>query len=106
MAGYPPPPPGTPPPSQPPGWDPWQQRRYVRDQARAQRAAARAQAAQWALQARAMRRGSILAPLLLITVGVVFLLIETGKIDRAHFWGWYAQWWPLLLVCAGLVVLA
>ena len=106
MAGYPPPPAGTPPPPQPPGWDPWQQRRYMRDQAKAQRAAAKAQAAQWRYQSRAMRRGSILAPLLMITVGVVFLLIETGRIDRVHFWGWYSQWWPLLLVGAGLVVLA
>ena len=53
-----------------------------------------------------MRRGSILAPLLLTTVGVMFLLIQRGRIDRVHFWSWYGQWWPLLLVGAGLVVLA
>ena len=104
MASYPPPPGNVPPP--PPGWDPRMQRRYWRDQAKAQRAAARAQAAQWRYQARAMRRGSILAPLLLTTVGVMFLLIQRGRIDRVHFWSWYGQWWPLLLVGAGLVVLA
>lgn len=114
MASYPPPPPGTPgppppaggyPPPPPSGWDPRSQRRYWRDQARAQRAQVRAQAAQWRYQARAQRRGSILAPVLLITVGIVFLLIQTGHIDRTHFWSWYAQWWPLLLVAAGVVVL-
>jgi len=105
MASYPPPPGSTPPPP-PSGWDPRTQRRYWRDQARAQRAAVRAQAAQWRYQMRAMRRGSILAPLLLIMIGVIFLLIQTGKIDRVHFWNWYGQWWPLLLVGAGLVVLA
>ena len=113
MASYPPPPPGTPgappPPSgyppPPPGWDPRAQRRYWRDQARAQRAQVRAQAEQWRYQVRAQRRGSILAPVLLITIGVIFLLIQTGHIDHTHFWNWYAQWWPLLLVAAGVVVL-
>ena len=36
----------------------------------------------------------------------MFLLIQRGRIDRVHFWSWYGQWWPLLLVGAGLVVLA
>jgi len=109
MASYPPPPgnpPGNTPPPPPQGWDPRMQRRYWRDQARAQRAAVRAQAAQWKYQMRGMRRASILGPVLLIIIGLVFLLIQTGKIDRVHFWTWYAQWWPLLLVGAGLVVLA
>ena len=115
MASYPPPPPGNPggvPPGNrggypppPPGWDPRAQRQYWRDQARAQRAAVRAQAAQWKYQMRAQRRGSILTPVLLITIGIVFLLIQTGRIDRVHFWTWYGQWWPLLLVVAGVVVL-
>jgi DUF4097 and DUF4098 domain-containing protein YvlB len=54
---------------------------------------------------RAQRRGSILAPVLLITIGIIFLLIQTGHIDRMHFWTWYGQWWPILLVAAGVVVL-
>jgi DUF4097 and DUF4098 domain-containing protein YvlB len=103
MAGYPPPYP-------PPGFDPRDQRRYLRDQARAQvraqRAAFRAQRDQMRYQMRGMRRGSILGPILLIAIGVVFLLIQTGRIDHSRFWGWYGQWWPLLLVGAGMVVLA
>ena len=99
MAGYPPPVP-------PPGYDPRAQRRYFRDQARAQRAAMKAQAEQIRYQMRGMRRGSILAPLLLIAIGVVFLLMQTGTIDRQRFWGAYGHWWPLLLVIAGVIVLA
>jgi len=57
-------------------------------------------------QMRGMRRGSILGPTLLIAVGVIFLLMQTGRLDRSHFWGWYGHWWPLLLVGAGVVVLA
>lgn len=56
-------------------------------------------------QMRGMRRSSVLAPILLITIGVVFLLIETGRIDHSAFWGWYGHWWPLLLVGAGFIVL-
>ena len=99
MAGYPPPYP-------PPGFDPRAQRRFLRDQARMQRDAMRAQREQMRYQMRGMRRGSILGPTLLIAVGVIFLLMQTGRLDRSHFWGWYGHWWPLLLVGAGVVVLA
>lgn len=98
MASYPPVP--------PPGYDPRAQRRYLRDQARAQRAAWRAQRDQMRYQMRGMRRGSVLGPFLLIAVGVVFLLIQTGHLDHDRFWDWFGHWWPLLLVGAGVVVLA
>jgi DUF4097 and DUF4098 domain-containing protein YvlB len=57
-------------------------------------------------QMRGLRRGSVLGPLLLIASGVLFLLIQTGRIDHARFWLWYGHWWPLLLVAAGVVLLA
>lgn len=105
MASYPPPVP-------PPGYDPRDQRRILmaqaraqRDAARAQRDAFRAQREQIRFQMRSMRRGSVLGPILLIAVGVVFLLIQTGRIDHSHFWAWYGHWWPLLLVGAGCAVL-
>jgi DUF4097 and DUF4098 domain-containing protein YvlB len=105
MASYPPPPP---PP--PPGYDPHAQRRFYRDQlraqVRAQRDAVRAQSYQIRAQMRGLRRSSVLNPILLIAVGVVFLLIETGHLDHQLFWGWYGHWWPLLLVAAGIVLLA
>jgi DUF4097 and DUF4098 domain-containing protein YvlB len=55
---------------------------------------------------RAMRRGSVLGPLLLIGAGIVFLLIQTGRVDGHDFVASYGHWWPLLLVGAGLIVLA
>jgi DUF4097 and DUF4098 domain-containing protein YvlB len=100
------PPPNTPPPGPPPGYDPRDQRRWYRDQARAQRAAWKAQNMHWRWQMRGMRRGSVLGPLLLIGAGIVFLLIQTGRIDRHDFFASYARWWPLLLVAAGVIVLA
>ena len=101
MAGYPPPypppPPGT--PYGPPNGRDWKyQRRILRDQARAQRD-------QYRLQMRGMRRGSILGPVLVILVGIVFLLVQTGRLHRDHVWEWYGHWWPLLLVLAGAVLL-
>ena len=105
MASYPPPPP---PP--PPGYDPQAQRRYQREQfraqMRAQRDAVRAQQQQIRYQMRGMRRGSVLGPLLLIAVGVLFLLVETSRLNLSRFWEWYGHWWPMLLVAAGIVLLA
>ena len=99
MAGYPPPYP-------PPGIDPRDQRRFYRDQVKAQRAAFRAQRDQMRYQMRGLRRGSIVGPILLIAIGIVFLLIQTGRLNEGNFWGWYGRWWPLLLVLAGVVALA
>ena len=103
MASYPPP--GVP-PVPPPGYDPRDQRRFFREQARAQRAAWRAQRHQFRYQIRSMRRSSMLGPILLIAVGVIFLLLQSGHLDHTRFWAWYGRWWPLLLVAAGAVVLA
>ena len=93
------------PPVPPPGYDPRDYRRYLRDQARAQREAFKAQRQQMRYQMRGMRRGSVLGPILLIAIGIIFLLIQTGRLDHQKFWGWYGHWWPLLLVVGGLVVL-
>jgi DUF4097 and DUF4098 domain-containing protein YvlB len=65
----------------------------------------RAQREAYRYQARSMRRSSILGPLVLISVGVIFLLIQTGHIQAYHFWEWYGRFWPLLLVGAGIVML-
>jgi DUF4097 and DUF4098 domain-containing protein YvlB len=97
MGTYPPPYP--PPPPGPPYGNDWRyQRRILKQQARAQRDAYR-------YQLRSMRRSSILGPLLLVTLGVLFLLQQTGHIERHHLWEWYGRFWPLLLVAAGVVLL-
>lgn len=106
MAGnpppYPPPPPG-PPFGQNPDWR--SQRRFLKDQARAQREAFRAQRDVLRAQARSYRRGSIVGPILVIAVGVTFLLAQTGHIASQHLWDWYGRWWPILLIGVGGIVL-
>ncbi|MBS1823486.1 MAG: DUF4097 family beta strand repeat protein [Acidobacteria bacterium] len=104
MATQPPPyPPGQYPP--PPQGDWRYQRRVMREQARLQRDYYRAQQQAYRAQMRGSRRTSIIGPLLMIAVGVVFLLIQTGHISSAFFWIWYSRWWPLLLVVVGVVML-
>ena len=80
-----------------------------RDQIRAQRQMMknqmRAQRYQWRAQRRALRRGSILGPVILIGVGIVALMVRMGRIPAYYFWEWYGHWWPLLLVIAGVVLL-
>jgi DUF4097 and DUF4098 domain-containing protein YvlB len=90
---YPPPPPGH-----PYGNDWKYQRRVLKQQARAQRDAYR-------YQMRGMRRSSILGPLLLVTIGILFLLQQSGHLEKHHLWVWYGHFWPLLLVAAGVVLL-
>ena len=72
--------------------DPRIQRRILRDQARLQR-----------LQLRGMRRTSVVGPLIVIAVGVIFLLVQIGRIPATALWLWFARWWPLLLVLFGFI---
>jgi DUF4097 and DUF4098 domain-containing protein YvlB len=104
MGNYPPPP--YPPPPGPPYGNDWKyQRRLLKDQARAQRDVFRAQREAYRYQARSLRRSSILGPLVLITVGIIFLLVQTGHLQGYRLWEWYARFWPFLLVGAGVVML-
>jgi DUF4097 and DUF4098 domain-containing protein YvlB len=104
MGNYPPPP--YPPPPGPPYGGDWKyQRRILKDQARVQRDMLRAQREAYRYQARALRRSSILGPLVLITVGIVFLLVQTGHLQGYRLWEWYSRFWPFLLVGAGVVML-
>ena len=70
-----------------------------------QRDMLRAQQQAYRQQLRGMRRGSILGPLLVIAIGIVFLLVQTGHIPAHDLWLWYGRWWPALLVGAGIVML-
>ena len=113
MSNIPPnmPPGGGAPPPIPP-YDPKTQWRVYREQ---QRAAWRAQRDAWKAQSHAWKASyvgvygprvpSIVGPVILIGVGVVALLVYTGRIAAGDFWGWYGHWWPLLLICAGLALL-
>jgi DUF4097 and DUF4098 domain-containing protein YvlB len=79
------------------------------------RAQWKAQRAQWKMQAKMQRqayraqyhgysRGSLVGPLLLIAIGVIAFLMTTHRIDAARFWHWYGQWWPMILIGAGVVL--
>lgn len=49
-------------------------------------------------------RGSIIGPLILITIGVLFLLANFGYINTS-FWLLLVQFWPLILILLGLELL-
>ena len=106
MAGAPPPYP----PPYPPQGDWKYQRRVMREQAKAQRDISRDQwkayRDQQRFQARGARSSSILGPILLIAVGVIFLLLRIGRLDYTDVGIWYGRWWPLLLLAGGIVLLA
>ncbi len=93
--------------SPPPPYSPSPQdmRRQARDYARAQREQARAQRHYWK-HWYGYRRASIVGPCLLLAIGIIALLLETGHLSAAQFWTWYARWWPVLLIGVGLVSLA
>ncbi|HTH43368.1 MAG TPA: DUF4097 family beta strand repeat-containing protein [Terracidiphilus sp.] len=104
------PPGGGAPPPYPP-YDPKTQWRVYREQQkaawRAQRDAMRAQRDAWKVQhGYGPRVPSLVGPVILIGVGVIALLIVTGHMSGAAFWMWYSRWWPLLLILAGLGMLA
>jgi DUF4097 and DUF4098 domain-containing protein YvlB len=113
MSSVPPnmPPGGGAPPPFPP-YDPKTQYRVYREQ---QKAAWRAQRDAWKAQRQAMKANyvgpygprvpSVVGPIILIGVGVVALLVATGRIAGVDFWAWYGKWWPLLLIAAGLALL-
>jgi len=90
-----------------------QDSRWQEKQARWQAKAARRQAkAQWHAQRqyyrsywRGWRRPTFVGPVILLAIGVIALLMETGRLDPPQFWDWYAHWWPLLLIGLGGVLL-
>jgi DUF4097 and DUF4098 domain-containing protein YvlB len=123
MAAMPPPPPGGNPPGRPPGppygppqpgvpygVNPRDYWRYQKDQNRAawraQRDAWKAQRDLLRAQNRATRVPSVAGPIVLIAVGVIALLLITGRLDSDLFWNSMERWWPMLLIGLGLVALA
>jgi DUF4097 and DUF4098 domain-containing protein YvlB len=105
------------PPNMPPGgippYDPKTQWRVYREQ---QKAAWRAQRDAWKAQRYAWKAGyvgsygprvpSVVGPIILVGIGIIALLVATDRIAAGDFWSWYAHWWPLLLILAGLALLA
>lgn len=86
---------GTVPPFDP--QDPRSAARQARDYARAQRA-------YWRSYRGSCRR-SMVRPVVLIVVGIIALLVETGRIPAEVFWSWFGHWWPVLLIALGVLLL-
>jgi DUF4097 and DUF4098 domain-containing protein YvlB len=99
--------------SAPPPYSPqdarWQARQ-MKDAARAQRdqykAQLRAQKEYYKACWRGARRPTFVGPIVLLTIGIIALLLATGRMDAVEFWGWYAKWWPMLLIGLGGLLLA
>ena len=112
------------PPNMPPGggppippYDSKAQWRAYREQ---QKAAWKAQRDAWKAQKDVWKSGygvgyggvygprvpSMVGPVILICIGIIALLIMTGHVAAENFWEWYARWWPILLIVAGLALLA
>ncbi len=94
--------PQNPPPN--PGQYP-QDPRQARQWARAQRDQMRAQRQYWRAYWRGVRRPSITGPIILVTIGIIALLMEMGRLNSFAVWDWFARWWPLLLIAVGLISL-
>jgi len=73
-----------------------QQREVLRQQVRTNRAQANA----WK---QVQRAPSLIGPLLLIAVALVFLLVSSGRISWPALLVWYSHWWPLLLIAIGVL---
>jgi lipopolysaccharide export LptBFGC system permease protein LptF len=41
-------------------------------------------------------------PIILILIGVIFLLVNRGLLPVAELKTFLAQWWPLILIIAGV----
>jgi len=93
------------PPPYPPPYSPRDARRQARDQWRAQRDQWKSQRRYWR-QVYGYRRPSVVGPVVLLAVGIIALLVETGRMSLSGFWMWYERWWPALLILVGLVSLA
>src|SRR5437899_2230204 len=51
------------------------------------------------------RRRSIFGPLVLITIGILFLLVNTGTVSARNLFVAFARYWPVLLILWGAVKL-
>ena len=89
----------------PPPLDYRTQRRLRADQARFAKQRQRAERAQMKMRARATRRRSAAGPLLILGLGLVFLLIQTGRFSWSQALHWYVRWWPTVLIAVGLLML-
>ena len=99
----------SPPPAGPMfGSTPGPDARTMKAQRRAQAQADRLRREQYRLQnrlqMRAARRSSIVGPALLIAIGIVLLLLESGRLHWSGVLTWLGRWWPAILILAGTLM--
>jgi DUF4097 and DUF4098 domain-containing protein YvlB len=51
------------------------------------------------------RRRSFAGPVVLISLGVLFLLANAHMLAWARLWTWYGRWWPVLIILWGVIKL-
>ena len=107
-----PPPPQPPPGPYHPGYSrsaPRAQRKMMEAQARMeqqrQRALRRQMRGRQRQERRALQRGSIVGPLLILALGITILLSEMGRIHWVVALRWYSRWWPVVMIGAGVILL-
>lgn len=74
------------------------QRRATKEQARVAREQAR-------LRMRALQRRSITGPVLLITLGISLLLLQSGRLHWDTVLIWLSLWWPAILIGTGTLLI-
>ncbi len=89
-------------PETPSGFD----RRAIKAQRRFAAAQMKQQRAQSRAASRAARRGSAVGPLLLVGIGLILLLLQTGHLRWSQVFSWLGHWWPVVLILAGVLMLA
>jgi DUF4097 and DUF4098 domain-containing protein YvlB len=81
------------------------QRQMLRAQVKARHAQQRAQRQQFRAQRRSLRQASIVGPLIILAVGIVFLLGQMGRLSWSRSLDWYGRWWPGILIASGAILL-
>ena len=53
---------------------------------------------------RAGQRRSITAPILLVTLGILLLLLQAGRLHWSNVLTWLSLWWPAILIATGILM--
>lgn len=80
-------------------------KKALKAQQKAREQAFRRQREQARFAQRAARRSSVVGPLLLLTLGIVLLLLEMGRLHWSGMLSWLGRWWPAVLIVAGLIMI-
>ena len=80
-------------------------RRTQRAHRRAANVQARLGRDQARLRQRALQRGSVTGPVLLVAAGMLLLLLQTGRLHWTDVLTWLSVWWPAILIGSGTLLI-